>query len=99
MARKTAFFEGWSWFKFNNLGLALSISLKFYSSVAKKLILKFRKFWELVPTFLEVTGGKPIVGGGGFLAPPILNRVNQLSENKGSTPNLTQNAFQYTRLV
>ena len=76
MARKTAFFEGWSWFKFNNLGLALSISLKFYSSVAKKLILKFRKFWGLVPTFLEVTGEKLV--GGLFAPPPILNSVNKL---------------------
>ena len=58
LTRKTVFFEGWSWFKFNNLGLALSISLKFYSSVAKELKLKVRKFWELIPTFIEVTGEK-----------------------------------------
>ena len=44
MTRKTTFFEGWSWFKFNNLGLALGIALKFYTSMAKELKLKVRKF-------------------------------------------------------
>ena len=38
-------FEGWSCFKINNLGLALCISLKFYSSVAKWLKLKVKKWW------------------------------------------------------
>ena len=68
LTRKTVFFEGWSWFKFNNLGLALSISLKFYSNVAKELKLKVRKFWELIPTFIEVTGEK-LVGGEAFCTP------------------------------
>ena len=44
LARKIAFFEGWSWFKFNNLGLTLSTNSKFYTSVAKGLKLKARKF-------------------------------------------------------
>ena len=35
LTRKTTFFEGFSWLKFNNLGLALDIALKFYVSVAK----------------------------------------------------------------
>ena len=43
-ARKTTFFEGWSWFKFNNLGLALGMTLKFYANVAKGLKLKVTKF-------------------------------------------------------
>ena len=35
------FFEEWSWFnKFNNLGLALGVKLKFYTFVAKGLKLK-----------------------------------------------------------
>ena len=50
------------------------MTLKFYTGVAKGSKLKFRKFWELTPTFIEVTGGK-LEGGGGFL-PLILNRVN-----------------------
>ena len=53
MTRKTAFFEGWSWFKFNNLGLALGTNLKFYSSLR----------FTLIPTFVEVTG-KKLAGGG-----------------------------------
>ena len=44
LTRKTAFFEGWSWFNFNNLGLAPGTNLKFYISVAKELKLKFRNF-------------------------------------------------------
>ena len=42
--QKKQFFEGCSWFKFNNLGLALLMTLKFYTSVAKRLKLKVRKF-------------------------------------------------------
>ena len=35
------FFEEWSWFnKFNNLGLALGVNLKFCTFVAKRLKLK-----------------------------------------------------------
>ena len=59
MTRKTAFFEGWSQFKFNNLGLKLDMN-SFYTSVAKVLKLKVRKFWGLIPTFVEVTGEKLI---------------------------------------
>ena len=59
--QKNTFFEAWSWFKFSNLGLALGITLKFYTSVSKGSKLKVRKFLELVE--------------GAF--PPILNRVNE----------------------
>ena len=58
LTRKTAFFEGWSWFKFNNLGLALGMNLKLYISLSKGLKLKVRKLWGLILTFVEVTGGK-----------------------------------------
>ena len=68
MTRKTAFFEGWSWFKFNNLGLALGTNLKFYSSVAKGSKLKVRKFLGLVLWFVEVTVEK-LGGRGAFLTP------------------------------
>ena len=59
LTRKTNnFFERWSWFKFNNLGLALDMTFKFYYSVEKKLKRKFRrksqkllransKFWKI----------------------------------------------------
>ena len=56
------YFERWSWFKFDNWGLALGMALKFYVSVAKGLKLKFRRFWRLSPTFVEVAG-KNLVGG------------------------------------
>ena len=62
MTRKIAFFEGWSWFKFNNLGLARGTKLKFYTSLSKGLKLKVRKFWGLIATFVEVTEEK-LVGG------------------------------------
>ena len=67
MIRKTAFFEGWFCFKFNNLGLALGKNLKFYTSVAKGSKLKVRKFLGLIPMFVAVTGEKLVGGGGGFL--------------------------------
>ena len=72
MTRKATFFEGWSWFKFNNFGKALGANLKFYTSVAKGLKLKVRKFWRPNLTFAEVTGEKLV---GDFLLRPILNRL------------------------
>ena len=42
--RKTAFFEGWPWFKFNNLGLVLGMNLKFYTSVPKGKYKKSESF-------------------------------------------------------
>ena len=73
--RKTTFLKGWSWFKFNNLGLALGTSFKFYTRVAKGLKLKVTKFLGLIPTFVKVTG-ENLVGGSFCPSPPhILNRV------------------------
>ena len=73
-----------SWFKFNNLGLALGANLKLYTSLSKGLKLKVRKFWVLTPTFVEATREK-LVGGGGFLS-PILSRVNDmLSKSSDAT--------------
>ena len=59
---KTISFDGWSWFKFNNLGLALGMVLKFYTSVAKWLNIKPEGFWKLIPTFVEVTEEKLVRG-------------------------------------
>ena len=61
-----SFFEGWYWLKFNKLGLALGMALKFYSRVAKGLKLKVKKIGGLIPTFVEVTEGNWLVG---FLLP------------------------------
>ena len=65
LTKKKHFCKGWSWFKFNNLELALGTNLKFYTSLSKGLKLKVRKFWSLISTFVEVTREK------GF----ILNRL------------------------
>ena len=51
------------------LGLALGIVLKFYTSVAKGLKRKVRKFWGLIPSFVQVTG-KNLEWGGGLFGPP-----------------------------
>ena len=51
-----------SWLKVNNFGLGLVIALKLYTSVTKGLKLNVRKFWGVIPTFLEVAGEK-LVGG------------------------------------
>ena len=65
MTRKTTFYEGWSWFKFNNLGLALGMALRFYTSgkwVKTKSYSQFLRFVEVTgenlvcPTILRVTG-------------------------------------------
>ena len=56
MTRKTTFFEGWSWFKFNNSSLALVMALKFYISVEKGSKLKVGRFCGLILTFVELQG-------------------------------------------
>ena len=72
---ETTFFERWSWFKLNNLGLALGANLKFYTSLSRGLKLKVKKFWGLILTFVEVKEEKLLEGA--FLPhPPILIRIN-----------------------
>ena len=56
--QKNQFFEGLSWFKFSNMGLALSMTLKFYTSMEKGLKLKIRNCWWLIPTLAEIKGEK-----------------------------------------
>ena len=72
--------------KFNNLGLALGVNLKFYISVAKGLKLKVSMFCGLIPMFSEVTEEKLVRaggGGGGLLVcphpPHIIKRVNNIT--------------------
>ena len=65
-------------FKLNNLELALCITLKFYTSMAKELKLKVRKFSGKIPRFVEVTEKKLVGKGGVLFAPSIQNRVNKL---------------------
>ena len=75
MTKKTTFFVGWSWFKFNNSGLTVAMVLTFCASVAEG---------GLIPTFVEVTGGGETSRRAFFPhpppptpppPPPILNRV------------------------
>ena len=47
------------------------MALKFYIGVAKGFKLKVRKFYRLIPTFVEVTGEKQV----GSLFSLILNRI------------------------
>ena len=58
MTRKNSVVEGWSWLKFNNLKLALDMTLKFYTSVEKGFKEKVRKFWGLSSMFVEVAQKK-----------------------------------------
>ena len=67
LTKKTAFFEEWSFFKFNNVGMALGTNLKSYTNVVKGLKLKPKMVWGLIPTFVEVTAEKLV--GGGLFAP------------------------------
>ena len=81
----TLFFEGWSLFRISNSRLTLGMTFKLYTSVAKGLKLKVRKFLGLIPTFSEVTGEQLIGDGSLSLAPAhlsILNRVNRFMCNK-----------------
>ena len=65
--QKNIFFEGWSCFKFNNLGMTLGIALKFYASVEKVLKLKVRSFWDFYKrrSYREKTDRE------GLFAPPL----------------------------
>ena len=65
-------------FKLNNLELALCIALKFYTSMAKELKLKVRKFSGKISTFVEVTEKKLVGEGGVLFTLSIQNRVNKL---------------------
>ena len=79
MIRKTNFFEGCSWFKSNNLGLALGIILKLYTGVAKGLKLKVRNFWGnsyVCRSYKGKTGRRPF-------CPPILNMFNTWHSSLG----------------
>ena len=70
--RKINLFEGCSWFKFNNLGLAPGIALKYYTMWKKSKNVNSEMFWGSIPVFVEVTGEKLVNGGErrDFLASP-----------------------------
>ena len=66
--QKNLLFGECSWLKLNKLRLAVGIALKFYRSVENGLKLNVRKFWGLIPTFVE----EKLQGKN---CSPILNRV------------------------
>ena len=68
LLRKINFLEGCFWFRFNNLGLALGMTLKIPGCTTKGLRLKVSKFWRPIPTFAEYTWGK--TGKGPFSTIP-----------------------------
>ena len=77
---KKQFFEGYAWFKFNNLGLTQGIAWKLFTIVTKGLKLKVTKFLGLVFNFVEIAGKKLV---GGPFTPPIWNRVKSCFDNFG----------------
>ena len=73
--RKIAFFEGWSWFKFINLGLALGINLKLLRQCGKSIKSKSQKVFG-ANSYVCWSYRERVVGGV-FLPrplPPIPNR-------------------------
>ena len=76
LTRGTTFFERWSWFKLTNLGLTLGMTLKFYTSVTKRVKTNIRKVLWAKSYVCSSYRGK--TGRGCLFAPtptPILNRV------------------------
>ena len=61
--KNSSFFEGYTWFKFNNLRLTLDMALKFYTSVA---MIKTKSQRILATKFCRVYRGK---NGRGHVAP------------------------------
>ena len=56
--QKNHFSEEWSWFKLNNLGLALGIALKLYASVVKGLKIKVKSSWGAISNVSRSYKGK-----------------------------------------
>ena len=65
----TSVFEGKSWFKFNNLVLALGIALKFYTPVGKSVKTKSQKVFGSSSYVCRSYRGK--AGSGGTVCPPL----------------------------
>ena len=71
-----------------SMGLVLGITLKFYTSVAKRLKLRVIIFWSLIFTFVEVTEENLV--GWPFCPPPLLFlksiKATDDEANKGHAP-------------
>ena len=76
--KKNRFFEEWSWFKFDNLGLAQGTNFKFYTSMAKRVKSKSQKV--LGANSYVCISYRRKTGRGASLPPlhsPFLNRVKE----------------------
>ena len=87
--QKNHFFKGWSWFKFNNLGLALVMALNFYIKLEKWFKLKVRKFLGANSYVFGSYRKKNNREWGAFCSPsqhplphPVLNRVKKTEAKK-----------------
>ena len=92
MTKKIAFFEWRSWFKVNNLGLALGTNLKFYTSVVKRSKLKV-KVLGANSYVCRVTGEKLLGGGRGrwlFVPPPWIGLTTVTRNRKNVLPFLVK---------
>ena len=79
LTRKPNFFEGCSWFRLYNLGLALGIVLKYLKQCGKRVKTKLQKVFETSSYVCANYRGK--TGRGPFCTspPPILNRAKFIS--------------------
>ena len=99
LTRKTYFFEEGRWLKFNNLGLALGMALKFYTSVTKGLKRKSQKVLGVNSYICRCYKGKTCRGKP--FCPPspspiphlILNRINGVGDWISVKTTLVQNLF------
>ena len=76
--KKNNFFEGCFWFRFNNLGLALGMVLKFNTSMAEKLELKVINFWEQNSYICRSYKGKTSRGAFSNITNLICDTLNML---------------------
>ena len=75
MTKETTFLRGGLGSSSITWDLTLGTNLKFYTSVAKRFKLKVKKFWGLIPKFVEITGEKLVEGV--LFGSPILNKVKK----------------------
>ena len=74
MTRKP-FFKGQSCFKFNNLGLALVMALKFYTGVGKRVKTRSQKVLGVNSNIYRSCRGKLVGRERGLFGLPVTNRV------------------------
>ena len=93
--QKNHFFEGWSWFKFNDLELALGMALKFYTSMAKGLKAKSQKV--LVANSYVCRSYRGKTGRWPFCPPPPLPILSRVKKQDFSTsmPETSENICFY----